>query len=379
MKDYNYLFEKRWKRLEKELKKTFNKINKRNYTTNSFGWKRNKLSLNFFSKLFQTLNGIRVLYFKNLFKTSVILSIFIMIFMGVSLVFSRPERKKNIYDTSFVGKAKINQELEKNEGGIGGPEVPCIEKKDTLKFYFYEVQKGDSIYKLAEKLGVSMDTLISLNKMVDAHNISEGKELLIPSIEGIIYTVKKDDTIEKIAANYKISVDDIKDANELEEEELYEGRILFLPRARLTEIEKQKILGYFFQKPIRGFYTSGFGIRRDPFTGEKGYHTGIDIAAGYGSPVYSSKDGIVTYTGWNGGYGKCVVIKHQFGFETLYGHLSSINVKIGQKIRAGQYIGRIGNSGRSTGPHLHFEVRRFGRPVNPLRISGLGKARGRWY
>ncbi len=356
MNDYKYLFDKKWKKIHKDLNKTIKQIGKR----------RNRISIVDFVKKLKPEISIKV---------SVVLSIFLICFIGVSIIYSNFDGDRKISTSSFIGKVKISEEL----NGQGGPEVNTIEKEDSLKFYFYQIQKGDSLYTLSKKLGVSMDTIISLNKITDAHSLSEGNDILVPSLDGIIYTVKKDDTLEKIASNFKISVDDIRDANELEEEEIYEGRILFLPNAKLPESERMKVLDYYFLKPLRGKYTSGFGIRRDPFTGLKGYHTGIDIAQPVGAPVRASKDGVVKFAGWSGGYGLCVFIKHQFGYETVYGHLSSVNVKEGQKIKAGQLIGKVGNTGRSTGSHLHFEVRKFGKPLNPLRVSGLGKSRGGWY
>lgn len=356
MNDYKYLFDKKWKKIHKDLNKTIKQIGKR----------RNRISIFDFIKKLKPEISI---------KLSVILSVILIFSIGVSIIYSTFEGDKKSSTSSFIGKVKINEEL----NGQGGPEINTIEKEDSLKFYFYQIQKGDSLYTLSKKLGVSMDTIISLNKITDAHSLSEGNDILVPSLDGIIYTVKKDDTLEKIASNFKISVDDIRDANELEEEEIYEGRILFLPNAKLPESERMKVLDYYFLKPLRGKYTSGFGIRRDPFTGLKGYHTGIDIAQPVGAPVRASKDGVVKFAGWSGGYGLCVFIKHQFGYETVYAHLSSINVKEGQKVKAGQLIGKVGNTGRSTGSHLHFEVRKFGKPLNPLRVSGLGKSRGGWY
>ncbi len=355
MNDYKYLIGKKWKKINKELKKTIRRLEKTKSTP--------KLNFSFFNNFFKT---------NTLFQLSISFSILMIVFLSASFLFSNLKNKKIVDDSLFIGKIKIEEEL----NGKGGPEIPA---KDSLKFYFYEVQKGESLYTLSKKLGISMDTLISLNKITDAHSLSEGNEILIPTLDGIIYTVKKDESLEKIAANFKISVDDIKDANELEEEEIYEGRILFLPNARLPETERMKVLDYYFQKPLRGRYTSGFGVRRDPFTGLAGYHTGIDIARSIGTPVYASKDGIVKFVGWSGGYGLCIFIKHQFGYETVYAHLSTINVKVGHKVKAGQLIGKVGNTGRSTGAHLHFEVRKFGKPINPLRVSGLGKNKGGWY
>ena len=117
--------------------------------------------------------------------------------------------------------------------------------------------------------------------------------------------------------------------------------------------------------PVKGFLASGFGQREDPIDGEAAFHTGVDISAPLGSPVQAPADGLVVETGWQQGYGNCVVISHGNGIATLYGHLSKVLVKPGQKVKRWQKIGLVGQSGRTTGAHLHYEVHRQGRVVNP--------------
>ncbi len=117
--------------------------------------------------------------------------------------------------------------------------------------------------------------------------------------------------------------------------------------------------------PVKGFITDRFGYRKDPFTGLRAFHTGIDIAAKRGTPVFAPADGIVTFTGKNRGYGKMIAISHLNNVTTRYGHLQEILVKRGQKVKRGDLIATVGNTGRSTGPHLHFEVLVKKKPVNP--------------
>lgn len=124
-----------------------------------------------------------------------------------------------------------------------------------------------------------------------------------------------------------------------------------------------------FDIPVRSNYrfTSGFGPRWGRM------HSGTDFAAPIGTPIYAPADGVVTFAGWSSGYGRLTKIQHEFGIETRYGHQSSINVKVGQRVSRGQKIGAIGNSGRSTGPHLHYEVRVGGRAVNPMIYIKAGR------
>lgn len=121
--------------------------------------------------------------------------------------------------------------------------------------------------------------------------------------------------------------------------------------------------------PVFGWITSGFGWRKNPFDrAKKEFHKGIDIANDFGTLVYATAPGRVTYTGWAGGYGKLVIINHGYGYTTLYAHLKKITVRRGQRIVRGEVVGLVGSTGRSTGPHLYYEVRLYGKPINPWRF-----------
>ena len=117
--------------------------------------------------------------------------------------------------------------------------------------------------------------------------------------------------------------------------------------------------------PVKGWLTSSFGLRADPFNGKRKIHEGLDIAARTGAPVIATADGIVSSVKTEPGYGKMVSIDHGYGYRTLYGHNSKFNVKVGQRVRRGDRIASVGNTGRSTGSHVHYEIRLNGVPVNP--------------
>jgi len=122
-------------------------------------------------------------------------------------------------------------------------------------------------------------------------------------------------------------------------------------------------------RPVKnGFISSGFGYRTDPFTGKRDFHSAIDISCWYWEEVHATADGIVTRTDRNRGSGLFVEVSHGFGYTTLFAHLKKFNVVPGQKISRNDVIGYVGNTGRSTGPHLHYEVRYHGKPVNPMRF-----------
>jgi murein DD-endopeptidase MepM/ murein hydrolase activator NlpD len=121
-----------------------------------------------------------------------------------------------------------------------------------------------------------------------------------------------------------------------------------------------------FIMPTNGELSSSFGYRRHPILGTVRLHAGTDLGASYGTPIWAAKDGEVIFAGWNGGYGNCVIVAHEGGISTLYGHQSEIAVSVGQQVSQGEIIGYVGSTGQSTGPHLHFEVRVGGEPEDPM-------------
>lgn len=123
--------------------------------------------------------------------------------------------------------------------------------------------------------------------------------------------------------------------------------------------------------PLKGKINSNFGYRKDPFKRKAGFHSGIDIDAKHGEKIVATADGTVTKASWHSSYGKTVIIKHKNGYETLFGHLSKIQVKEGEKVKVGDVIGKAGSTGRSTGTHLHYEVVKDGKRVNPKEFLSL--------
>jgi len=127
--------------------------------------------------------------------------------------------------------------------------------------------------------------------------------------------------------------------------------------------------------PAQGWLTSTMGQRTDPLTGDSDYHSGLDIAGDKGQPIYATAAGVVTQAGYSGGYGNLIVIDHGFGLETRYGHLSSFVAHIGDHVKRGEMIARLGSTGRTTGAHLHYEVMANGRLLNPLQLLTQQKPR----
>jgi murein DD-endopeptidase MepM/ murein hydrolase activator NlpD len=137
-----------------------------------------------------------------------------------------------------------------------------------------------------------------------------------------------------------------------------------------TDVEKRSALAAATPSiwPAHGWLSSRVGARQDPITGESDYHEGLDISADRGTPVYATADGVVRLAGREGGYGNLVILDHEYGLETRYGHLSRFLVREGASVKRGDIIGLVGSTGRSTGSHLHYEVRVNGRLLNPLQL-----------
>jgi murein DD-endopeptidase MepM/ murein hydrolase activator NlpD len=146
------------------------------------------------------------------------------------------------------------------------------------------------------------------------------------------------------------------------------GRSLFLPDARLASFTLREISGDLFSWPARGWISSWYGWRSDPFSGTRVFHNGLDIGVDPGTVVRAAMDGSVAETGYNSSFGNYVILYHHAGWMSLYGHLQSVSVKEGQRVATGQKIAYSGNTGYSTGPHLHFSVFKNGRTVNPNNV-----------
>jgi murein DD-endopeptidase MepM/ murein hydrolase activator NlpD len=237
-----------------------------------------------------------------------------------------------------------------------------------LYFIAYRVARGDTLSVIADNFNITLDTVVSFNGIRSARTLQPGRILKIPSMSGILHTVKAGEAASTVAAANGISVDRVIEANGLMSDALEAGRNLFLPDAKLASFTLREISGDLFAWPARGWLSSWYGWRSDPFTGARVFHNGIDIGVDTGTSVRAAMDGTVSETGYNSSYGNYIVLYHHAGWESLYGHLQSVGVKPGQRVAAGQRIAFSGNTGYSTGPHLHFSVFKNGRTVNPFNV-----------
>jgi len=258
-----------------------------------------------------------------------------------------------------------------------GGTVSAREQEQIPLFYRYEVQDGDNISSIAEKFGIAREYILWNNiEIIDDEKLLQpGMLLQIPAVEGIIHAVRLDETLTEIATQYDADVQDIIDfpANGLSDpNQLREGTMILVPGGRVVpppaptirpeepapQVVNRDASATGFIWPLLGPITSEFG---------PSHPLGIDVSAPY-IPVAASAAGQVVFVGGDEccSYGLYVEIDHGDGYSTRYAHLSQFSVSLGEYVEQGQIIGVSGTTGHSTGPHLHFELRRNGEIVNPM-------------
>lgn len=245
---------------------------------------------------------------------------------------------------------------------------PSIDYR-PLDYTFCEVQSGDTLSGIAARYGLRVDSIVSVNGIKDARAVPSSAKLKIPNQDGLLYTVQAGDSLESIAARYSLSSELLRQVNRAGD--LSPGQSVFLPGARMDADELQRINGDVFIWPARGPVSSSFGARDNPFTGERSFHHGVDLAVSWGTAVGAARAGTVLDVGHDDpSLGNYVVLAHGSGYDTYYFHLSSIAVRHGQRVAQGQMIGRVGDTGGVTGTHLHFGISRYGVYFNPVSVVG---------
>lgn len=233
-----------------------------------------------------------------------------------------------------------------------------LKSADDDQISLYVVHPGDTLPAIAKMFGVSTNTIRWGNDLTSS-NITVGQTLVILPISGIQHVVKKGETVQSIAKLHKGDVDEILQYNNLtKDSKLALGDVVIVPDGEAvsygvatgaTPPAYPVYEGYYMRPIIGGRKTQGIHGRN-----------GVDLASFYGANILASADGQVIISrgsGWNGGYGKYIVVKHDNGTQTLYAHLSATLVSVGDNVKQGQVIGKMGNTGRSTGVHVHFEIR----------------------
>ncbi|MDR2795235.1 MAG: M23 family metallopeptidase [Spirochaetaceae bacterium] len=245
-----------------------------------------------------------------------------------------------------------------------------------LTLYSYIPDAEDDFFRVAARCNIPYDAIATLNRLSHIPSFPGGT-LILPSIPGIFIPEDAESDLEKLILSGRDG-----EAGAAIVINLPEGkrRYRFIPGGAFTPNERAFFLNPdSFRFPLQKFtLTSAFGRRISPISGRLSSHNGLDLAAPAGTEVYAARDGTVSETSENSVYGKYIVITHEGGWTSLYGHLSSINIGLRTRVKAGIMIGRVGSTGLSTGPHLHFELRQDGKAQDPVRLlGGAGRDKNR--
>lgn len=278
---------------------------------------------------------------------------------GWSLMVARPAPE----EPAAAVVPALAEDLSGPGEGVGGSSTSVT----PLSTMYWVVRRGDTILGIAQLLGMNPDTISSLNRANGrgVHNVTIGERILVPNQDGIRLTVQGN--LDDLCRKYDLDPGEVLAVNGLGRTDLGSSATLFFPGVQHVGYELAMSLGTAVTSPLGSYWqTSSYGRRPDPFTGAASRHQGVDLAAPLGSAVKAVSDGTVSVAGYNDVLGNYVMIRSPDSRLTfVFGHMERVFVSAGEVINRGDRIGTIGMTGKTTGPHLHFEVRRFGVPANP--------------
>lgn len=235
----------------------------------------------------------------------------------------------------------------------------------------HTIAQKENFWKVAKLYQVNIDSIIGANQGLAKLSAAAGQKIRVPNQRGVVHKIEDGESTETIAALYSVPVPSISAMNNLQPKHiLVPGLELFIAGAKPARLSENMTAQYslrgIFGSPLPGRITSGMGMRKHPVGGFRGRHTGLDLAAAPGTRIDAAAAGTVLQTGEGEYIGKFVILSHKDSYTTLYGHCSQILTTAGKSVKKGQIIAKVGNTGRTTGPHLHFEIRKSGIPQNPL-------------
>ena len=235
---------------------------------------------------------------------------------------------------------------------------------DYLQIYSYTPKSGDDIYRLSARCNIPYSALATLNRINHPEPLK--KQVLLPTVPGLFIPESPSNDLERLISLSRESDEGTVITVHANGRSV---RYLFFPGADFNQTERSFFLTRGFRFPLRSYrISSPFGMRANPFTGKPQIHNGVDLAAPVGTEVYAVREGRVTDIGNDSVFGNYIIIAHDDNWVSLYGHLSAFSVRLHSNVTAATVIGKVGNSGQSTGPHLHFELRKNGAALDPTKM-----------
>jgi murein DD-endopeptidase MepM/ murein hydrolase activator NlpD len=237
-----------------------------------------------------------------------------------------------------------------------------------LRVFRYQASETDTLFSVSARANVPYEAIATLNRLPSPKALRDGMWLRIPNLPGVFVPAKPRSDLEHLMRAWRSESDEasrriaLADAGIREEYD-------FFPGSRFHPVERSFFLHVMFRFPLAdGMVTSGYGSRLNPFTGRRTFHRGIDVRPGADSHVLAARAGRVVGYDVDRVFGRRVTIAHEGGFQTVYAHLAEVYVAPGDSVRSGSVIATVGSSGLSTGPHLHFEIRREGQSRDPSAL-----------
>ena len=243
----------------------------------------------------------------------------------------------------------------------------------ALSVYEYLPSRGEELIAIAARCGVPYATIATLNRLPSPDFMESDAVLLLPSVPGLFIPLEPGTDLERLMAAARQN-----DGGIIVTVRARGGatRFRFRPGADFSGTERAFFLNAAFRFPLpAGRVTSAFGLRRNPVTGNLRVHEGLDLAAGEGTEVFAARGGTVSAVGNDPVLGRFVIVSHEGGWKSVYGHLSAVKTDLRKEVRSGTLLGLVGSTGQSTGPHLHFELRRNGEARDPAALIPRGSER----
>ncbi len=246
-----------------------------------------------------------------------------------------------------------------------------------LSIYRYRLDEDVDVFELAARINLPYEAISTLNRFSGPGPYRAGRTILVPSRPGVFIPAEASSELEALMLSWRGGADG---GERMELRVRREGgkveRFSFMPAARFTPEERAYFLNGLFIYPLpKGRLTSSFGFRVSPISGSFAFHAGIDLAAPEGTEVYAARGGTVVSARQDDTLGNVVIVDHGDGYSSVYGHLSFFSVSLNQPVKSGMIIGKVGSTGKSTGPHLHFEIRSGGAAVDPSSLMPRTKRR----
>jgi murein DD-endopeptidase MepM/ murein hydrolase activator NlpD len=292
---------------------------------------------------------------QSMFRKRILVTSAILLIIGI-VVYAGVEINRRIIRSRIVTQAQIE------EGW----------KSAGIELSEHTIRQRENFWRIAKTYGVNIDSIVGANPGLGKLHASLGQKIRVPNRRGVVHRTMEQEDVFTLAALYSVPPETIAVTNNLGPKHiLVSGVDLFIPDGKPVKLSDEMAAHYslrgIFGSPLPGRITSGMGLRTHPIGGFRGKHTGVDLASPEGTRIAAAAGGVVVQAGEGEYIGKFVILSHKDAFTTLYGHCSEVLIAQGRTVKKGQVIARVGHTGRTTGAHLHFEIRKDGVPQDPLK------------